>query len=223
MPVALDPDDSSTAAAERDLSRLLDIMPFLRQLTITALTASYTQTVGLVLGASGLNQIDGGRLTDYRYDNLPHIEYLGAGDHALAHPEDGAFMGAGHRITRGVSTRDRVRVHRFFFDQLRQLLDGLQSIPYASGTLFDYTTVLCFSEYSGVHENSSNGQHSTSNLPYLLVGGDQTPFQTGQYLDLSGSNVNHGDYLLTLARALGSDVDRMGVGQREISEIVRDV
>ena len=59
---------------------------------MTALALDYSPAVTIQWGASGTNNIQSGRLTDYRYDFLPDIEYPGAGDHGLAHPEDGAFI-----------------------------------------------------------------------------------------------------------------------------------
>jgi hypothetical protein len=151
------------------------------------------------------------------YDFLPDLEYPGAGDHGLAHPEDGAFQDAGHRITAAVSTRDRVRIFRWFFGQLAGLLDRLDSIPDGAGTLLDTTTVLCVSEYGGPNANSTAAQHSLENLPFLLIGGSGTPFRTGQFLETSA---NHGEYLLTLARGFGSDNDSHGIGESIIDGIL---
>ena len=66
--------------------------------------------------------------------------------------------------------------------------------------------------------NSTAAQHSPRNLPYLLVGGANTPFRTGQYLTVDR---NHGDYLLTLARGFGSAEEQMGVGSDIIDGILR--
>lgn len=214
----VDPADATVAAAQGDIARLPDVAPFVRDLAVTALALDYSPAVTIQWGASGQNKIEGGRLTDYRYDFLPDNEYAGAGDHGLAHPEDGAFMDAGHRITAAVSTRDRVRIYRWFFGQLKLLLDRLASIPDGTGTLLDTTTVLCVSEFGGPNANSTAAQHSPRNLPYVLIGGSQTPFRTGQYTTVDRS---HGDYLLTLARGFGSTEARMGVGMSVIDGIVR--
>lgn len=214
----IDPDDPAIAAAQGDIASLPVIAPFVRDLAVTALALDYSPAVTIQWGASGTNNIQGGRLTDYRYDFLPDLEYPGAGDHGLAHPEDGAFQDAGHNITKEVSTRDRVRIHRWFFGQLKLLLDRLASIPDGTGTLLDTTTVLCVSEFGGPNANSTAAQHSPENLPYLLIGGSGTPFRTGQYLDVDAT---HGDYLLTLARGFGSSETSMGVGRDIIDGIIR--
>jgi hypothetical protein len=213
----IDPDDPAIADAQTDIRELPTIAPFVRDLAVTALALDYSPAVTIQWGASGTNNIQGGELTDYRYDFLPDLEYPGAGDHGLAHPEDGAFMDAGHNISKEVATRDRVRIYRWFFGQLKLLLDRLDSIPDGTGTLLDTTTILCVSEFGGPNANSTANQHSTDNLPYVLIGGSQTPFKTGQYLDVDAS---HGDYLLTLARGFGSTATSMGVGRDIIDGIL---
>jgi len=213
----VDADDAEVAEAQQDIRGLPQVAPFVRDLAVTALALDYAPAVTIQWGASGNNNIENGQLTDYRYDFLPDLEYPGAGDHGLAHPEDGAFQDAGHRITAAVSTRDRVRIYRWFNSELASLLDRLKSIPDGAGTLFDNTTVLCVSEYGGPNANSTAAQHSTRDLPYLLVAGANTPFRTGQFLTADSS---HGDYLLTLARGFGSSVERMGVGTGVIDGIL---
>ncbi len=213
----IDPSDPTFGDAQSDIRQLSQIAPFVRDLAVTALALDYAPVTTIQWGASGENKIEGGRLTDYRYDFLPDLEYPGAGDHGLAHPEDGAFQDAGHRITAAVSTRDRMRIFRWFFGQLSGLLDRLAAIPDGDGSLLDTTTVLCVSEFGGPNANSTAAQHSTENLPFLLIGGQYTPFQTGQFLQVDRS---HGDYLLTLARGFGSDVGSMGVGDRTIDGII---
>jgi hypothetical protein len=214
----VDPNDATATAAQGDIARLPDIAPFVRDLAVTSLALGYSPAVTIQWGASGTNNISGGRLTDYRYDFLPDFEYPGAGDHGLAHPEDGAFMDAGHRITAAVATRDRVRIYRWFAGQLKLLLDRLASIPEGTGTLLDTTTVLCVSEFGGPNANSTAAQHSPRNLPYVVIAGSQTPFRTGQFLTVDRT---HGDFLLTLARGFGSSEARMGVGTSVIDGILR--
>jgi len=214
----IDPNDPAVAEAESDIRGLPVVAPFVRDLAVTALALGYSPCATIQWGASGENKIDGGELTDYRYDFLPDLEYPGAGDHGLAHPEDGAFQDAGHNITAEVSTRDRVRIRRWFFDELKLLLDRLDSVPDGTGSLLDTTTVLCVSEFGGPRANSTAEQHSTTNLPYMIIGGGQTPFLTGRFLQVEAS---HGDYLLTLARGFGSTIGSMGVGTATIDGILR--
>jgi hypothetical protein len=213
----VDPSDPDVGEAERDIRGLPTMAPFVRDLAVTSLALDYSPVVTIQWGASGENKIQGGELTDFRYDFLPDLEYPGAGDHGLAHPEDGAFQDAGHRITAAVSTRDRVRIQRWFYGQLAQLLDRLDSIPDGTGTLLDNTTVLCVSEFGGPNANSTAAQHSTNNLPFMLVGGQNTPFDTGKFLRVDRS---HADYLLTVARGFGSSISAIGISEGLIDGII---
>jgi hypothetical protein len=197
---AIDPSDPTLTSAESELSGLVDIVPLMRDLTVLSLATGYTQTAGLILGASGANLISNDTLTDYRYDRIPHLEYPGAGDHFLSHPGDQAF--GSHEMTAEVSTRDRTRVHRWYFDQLRRLLDDLRSVPYGSGTIFDHTTVVAFSEFSGPPANRYSGQHDSNNLPFLMIAGDNTPFRTGNYHPAGTGSLR--DYLSTIAQGYGA-------------------
>ena len=215
----IDPNNATVKAAQADIARIADVAPFLRELVVTAFALDYAPAVTLQWGASGTNQISGNKLVDYRYDFLPNIEYKGAGEHGLAHPEDGAFIDAGHRISAAVSTRDRVRIRRWYFDQMKLLLDRLAAVPDGSGTLLDHTTILHVSEFGGPRANSTAEQHSNKNLPYMLVAGAQTPFKTGQALFVN--NRTHGDFLLTLAQGFGSTATTMGVGTSRIDGILR--
>ena len=215
----IDPNDAVVKAAQADIARIADVAPFLRELVVTAFALDYAPAVTLQWGASGTNQISGNKLVDYRYDFLPNIEYKGAGEHGLAHPEDGAFIEAGHRISAAVSTRDRVRIRRWYFEQMKLLLDRLAAVPDGAGTLLDHTTILHVSEFGGPRANSTADQHSNKNLPYMLVAGAQTPFKTGQAQFVS--NRSHGDFLLTLAQGFGSTATTMGVGTSRIDGVLR--
>jgi hypothetical protein len=215
----IDPNNATVKTAQADIAKIADVAPFLRELVVTAFALDYAPAVTLQWGASGTNQISGNRLVDYRYDFLPNIEYKGAGEHGLAHPEDGAFIEAGHRISAAVSTRDRVRIRRWYFDQMKQLLDRLAAVPDGNGTLLDHTTILHVSEFGGPRANSTAEQHSNKNLPYMLIAGAQTPFKTGEALFVN--NRTHGDFLLTLAQGFGSTATSMGVGTSRIDGILR--
>ena len=221
MPFAttLNPDDATAKAAQSDLARFVDMAPFIRELVATAFALDYTPCVTLQWAASGINKISGSTLTDTRYNKLANVEYAGAGEHGNAHPEDQTFKEAGHTITAASSTRDRIRFRRWYFEQMKLMLDRFSSIPDGSGTLLDHTTILHVSEFGGPNANSTRGQHSNSNLPYMIVAGSQTPFRTGQSLAVTGRN--HGDFLLTLAKGFGSTVTTMGVGNTVIDGVLR--
>lgn len=215
----LNPNDSATKTNEGDIRHLPDVAPFLRELAVTALALDYAPAVTVQWGATGVNKISGNTLTDYRYDFLPNLEYKGAGEHGLAHPEDTKFKDAGHDITAAVSTRDRVRIRRWLFNQLRLVLDRLAETQDGSGSLLDNTTILYASEFGGPNANNPGGQHSNRNLPYMLIGGKSSPFNLGQGLLLDGRS--HGDFLYTVAKGLGSSAANVGKGTSTIDGILK--
>jgi hypothetical protein len=216
---SLDPNSATVKTNEGDIRRLPDVAPFLRELVVTALALDYAPAVTMQWGATGVNKISGTTLTDYRYDFIPNIEYKGAGEHGLAHPEDAKFKEAGHNITAAVSTRDRVRIRRWLFNELKLLLDRLAEVQDGSGTLLDNTTILYASEFAGNNSNSVRGQHSNRDLPYMLISGKNSPFKGGQGLSLS--NRKHGDFLYTLAKGFGSTVTNVGRGTSVIDGILK--
>lgn len=219
IPSVLNPNDASMKSAEGDLKRLSDIAPFVRELVVTALALDYAPSVALHWGATGNNKVSGNNLVDFRYDFLPSFENKGAGEHGLAHPSDnGGFGGTSHVITTASSTRDRVRTRRWFFNQLKLVLDRLSSTADGDGSLMDNTTVLFASEFGGPNANGAN-QHSNRDLPYLVVGGKNSPFRLGQAMSVT--NRKHGDFLLTLAKGMGANVSSVGKGTATIDGILK--
>lgn len=189
---------------------------YIIELMVTALALDYCPAVTVQWAASGRNHVSGSKLTDPRYSFIPNLEVTGAGEHGLAHPQNADFLNGS--ISGTQATRDRIRIRRWFFGQMKVLLDRLSSIPDGTGTLFDSTTLLHTSEYGGPNANSAAGQHSNRNLPYMTVAGSKTPFKGGQSLKVSR---NHGDYLLTLAQGFGSTAKTMGVGTAIIDGILK--
>jgi hypothetical protein len=219
IPALLDPNNATVKTNEGDIRRLPDVAPFLRELVVTALALDYAPAVTMQWGATGVNKISGNTLTDYRYDFLPNLEYKGAGEHGLAHPEDAKFKEAGHNITGAISTRDRVRIRRWLFNELNLLLNRLAETADGSGTLLDNTTILYASEYGGGNANSPAGQHSNRNLPYMIIGGKNSPFKVGNGVTVT--NRTHGDFLYTLAKGFGSTVTAVGKGKATIDGILK--
>lgn len=216
----LNPNDAAMKTHEGDIHHYPDVAPFLRELVVTSLALDYAPVVTVQWGATGVNKISGSKLTDYRYDFLPNFENKGAGEHGLAHPEDAKFQQAGYNISGASSTRDRVRIRRWLFNQLKLVLDRLSESQDGSGSLLDNTTILYASEFGGPNQNSPRGQHSNRDLPYMLIGGKNSPFNLGQGLTLSGGR-SHGDFLYTVAKGMGSSVTKVGKSKSTIEGIVK--
>mgnify|MGYP001598706538 CR=1 FL=1 len=219
IPSVLNPSDAAMKSAEGDTKKLNAIAPFVRELVISALALDYAPSVALHWGATGNNKVSGNNLVDYRYDFLPGFENMGAGEHGLAHPaNNGGFGGTTHVITTASSARDRVRVRRWFFNQMKLVMDRLSSTADGDGSLMDNTTILFASEFGGPTANGG-AQHSNRDLPYMILGGKNSPFRLGQAMTVS--NRKHGDFLLTLAKGMGSTVSAVGKGTATIDGILK--
>ena len=109
-------------------------------------------------------------------------------------------------------------MRRWVFNQLKLVLDRMAETQDGSGSLLDNTTILYASEFGGPNANSPRGQHSNADLPYMLIGGKNSPFNLGQGLNVKRS---HGDYLLTVAKGLGATVSNVGKGTTTIDGILK--
>src|SRR5690606_39157053 len=94
------------------------------------------------------------------------------------------------------------RFSRFWNGHVAALARKLQSIPEGDGTMLDNTLIYC-----GV-ESGTNHSHSPNDMQYLLIGGRNLGFQTGQMLDV-GRTTAHRLHVAVL-NAFGADVDSFG-------------
>lgn len=94
------------------------------------------------------------------------------------------------------------RFSRFWHSHVAYLAKKLASIPEGDGTMLDNTLIYC-----GV-ESGTNHSHSPNDMQYLLIGGKNLGFQTGQVLDV-GQRSAHRLHVAVL-NAFGADVDSFG-------------
>lgn len=94
------------------------------------------------------------------------------------------------------------RFSRFWNGHVAALARKLQSIPEGDGTMLDNTLIYC-----GV-ESGTNHSHSPNDMQYLLIGGRNLGFQTGQMLDV-GRTTAHRLHVSVL-NAFGADVGTFG-------------
>ncbi len=86
-------------------------------------------------------------------------------------------------------------------EQLAYVLQRLDTIPEAGGTMLDHTLVLwCTS--------MANGGHGMTDMPFVLAGGAGGALDTGRYLRFDG--MNHNALLVSLCRLMGLEVDTVG-------------
>ena len=94
------------------------------------------------------------------------------------------------------------RFSRFWHSQVAYLAKRLQGIPEGDGTMLDNTLIYC-----GV-ESGTNHSHDPNDMQYLLIGGKNIGFQTGQLLDV-GQMSAHRLHVAVL-NAFGADVQKFG-------------
>jgi hypothetical protein len=78
-----------------------------------------------------------------------------------------------------------IKFDKLFADQVAYLAHRLASIAEGDGTMLDNTLI-----YWGV-ESGTNHSHSPNDMQYLLIGGKNMGFQSGQYLEFSGAQSAH--------------------------------
>lgn len=91
---------------------------------------------------------------------------------------------------------------RFWHGQIAYLARKLQGISEGDGTMLDNTLIYC-----GV-ESGTNHSHDPNDMQYLLIGGKNLGFDTGQFLD-AGQTSAHRLHVAVL-NAFGADVDSFG-------------
>ena len=94
------------------------------------------------------------------------------------------------------------RFSRFWNGQIAYLAKKLQSVPEGDGTMLDNTLIYC-----GV-ESGTNHSHDPNDMQYLLIGGRNLGFQTGQVLDVGRTSAHR--LHLAVLNAFGADVESFG-------------
>lgn len=107
-----------------------------------------------------------------------------------------------HREADPVSRAKLVRIHTWYAEQLAYLLGKLASIPEASGSMLDHTTVVWLNELG------RGGDHNHERTPWVIAGNAGGFFKTGQVASFPGEP--HNRLLLTLCHAMGFPADAFG-------------
>lgn len=94
------------------------------------------------------------------------------------------------------------RFSRYWHSHIAYLAKRLQSIPEGDGTMLDNTLIYC-----GV-ESGTNHSHDPNDMQYLLIGGSNLGFHTGQYLEATGTSAHR--LHVAVLNAFGADVDTFG-------------
>jgi len=104
--------------------------------------------------------------------------------------------------TPGKAHEDFDKYHQWYTSKTAYLVDRLSNTLLPDGkSLLDETVLLQGSEISW--------DHDTPDMPYLLLAGAETPFDTGRFVQLA-PKVPHNWLLVTLGRAFGLELDEFG-------------
>lgn len=115
-----------------------------------------------------------------------------------------------HQASHYGSAHDPAKLEYYRFEQQRQwfvgqfsyLLEQLDATPEGDGTMLDHSIcVLC-------SEVSDGNTHSHDQMPFIVAGGAGGYWSTGRLLDYGYRR--HADLWITVARAMGQDINRFG-------------
>lgn len=112
------------------------------------------------------------------------------------------FHALAHRETEPASKAKLIRIHRWYAQQFAYLLERLDAIPEAGGSVLDHTAVVWCNELG------TGSSHWHYNTPWVIAGSAGGSLQTGQLL--SFPKEPHNRLLLTLCRAMGVPADTFG-------------
>ena len=122
-------------------------------------------------------------------------QILGEGHHDLSHYGD----------SDGSSQADILSINQWYTEQFAYLLGALDAMPEGEGSVLDNSVIVW------VNELGKGNSHTRNDIPFILAGGCQGYFKTGQALDLGGQP--HGKLLVSLCEAMGHPVSTFGVPQ----------
>lgn len=91
------------------------------------------------------------------------------------------------------------KIQTWYAEQVRYLLERLDSYPEGSGTLLDNTLVLWATEIG------ESTQHALTNMPYVLAGGAGGKIRPGRFMDYSAKPKDNNQMLVSIAHALGAE------------------
>jgi len=176
--------ESPTELNYKNQNNMERVLHLQRDLIAHAFSCDLTRVATLMVG-NGANQ-----LTFPFFDNHGN-------DHVLAHEE--------HTDADGARAKRAPR-HRWYMEQLHDILQTLDGFQEGEGTLLDNTLVLFCSE-------NTNGWHQHHRHPFLLAGGLGDYFKQGELLTYDGAS--HTDLLISLAEAYG--VEDLNIGNPDFA------
>lgn len=176
--------DAPPELGYKNQNNMEQVLHLQRDLVTHAFACDLTRVATVMVG-NGANQL-----------TFPFFDSFG-NDHVLAHEE--------HTDADGARAKRRPR-HRWYMEQLHDILARLDSFPEGEGTLLDHTLVLFCSE-------NTNGWHQHHRHPFILAGGLGGYFRQGELLHFD--RASHTDLLISLAEAFG--VQELNIGNPDFA------
>lgn len=91
------------------------------------------------------------------------------------------------------------KIQTWYAEQVRYLLERLDSYQEGSGTLLDNTLVLWATEIG------ESTQHALTNMPYVFAGGAGGKIRPGRFIDYSAKPKDNNQMLVSIAHAMGAE------------------
>ncbi len=127
------------------------------------------------------------------FDWLP--DPIPEGHHGLSHADDGD----------GYAVDAITRINHWYTEQFAYLLTQMDAIQEGDRSMLDNSVVVW------VNELGKGNSHTRNDIPFIVAGGCQGYFNTGQVLDAGGDH--HGKLLVSLCHAMDKPVDTFGEQQ----------
>lgn len=97
------------------------------------------------------------------------------------------------------------KIQTWYAEQVRYLLEKLDSYKEGAGSLLDNTLVLWATEIG------ESTQHALTNMPYVLAGGAGGKIRPGRFIDFSAKPKDNNQMLVSIAQAMGAeDLNQFG-------------
>ncbi len=193
-------DESSVQLEPQGKSSMQEHIELLMDLIALAFQTDMTRVVTHSLGGEG-----GPNYDDYKQ----WAQQCGAptrGAHDFHHKGTGN-RGADNPDVRVMGVRDRM-----FCACLARLMDRLQAIETADGTLLDHSVLLL--------GGSQISSHSGKSFPMLLAGGSKRGFKHGAHWKWRGDEKSASDLYLTILQQLGCPVTQFKESTGTLSELL---
>ena len=169
-------DTSGVDQDDRDAAAIPHWAEVQSELIVNAFTCDVTRVASFTMGFSGSHHngmfgLQAATNNNSWHDNVAHV----------SRTNDSITVGSETMTSRAAF----IRFDKLFADQVAYLAQRLAGIEEGGGTMLDNTLI-----YWGV-ESGTNHSHNPRDMQYLLIGGKNLGFQSGQLLEFAGTESAH--------------------------------